>query len=104
MFQFKNHQLKPYLWHIFFTMANTKKGEVFTDQQNIKRVKIERKPSFPKIYILTDDCQNIEDGLYELDFFETPNVLTFQSELNPNIPAINFKQLSEKGKVSIYKS
>mgnify|MGYP003612127615 FL=1 len=79
-------------------MANTKKGEVFTDQNNIKKVKIERKPSFPKIYILTDEFQQIEDGLYELDFFETPNVTNFKSELNPTIPAINFKQLSEKGK------
>jgi hypothetical protein len=82
-------------------MANTKKGEVFTDTNNIKKVKIERKPSFPKIYIMTDDCQNIEDGLYDLDFFETPNVTNFKSELNPNIPAINFKQLSEKGKESL---
>ena len=73
-------------------MANTKKGEVFTDQNNIKKVKIERKPSFPKIYILTDEFQQIEDGLYELDFFETPNVTNFKSELNPTIPAINFKQ------------
>ena len=79
-------------------MANTRKGEVFTDQNNIKKVKIERKPSFPKIYILTDEFQQIEDGLYELDFFETPNVTNFKSELNPTIPAINFKQLSEKGK------
>jgi len=47
-------------------MANTKKGEVFTDQNNIKKVKIERKPSFPKVYILTDECQFVEDGLYEL--------------------------------------
>ena len=78
-------------------MANTKKGEVFTDQNNIKKVKIERKPSFPKIYILTDEFQQIEDGLYELDFFETPSVENFSSELNPTIPAINFKQLSEKG-------
>ena len=84
-------------------MANTKKGEVFTDQNNIKKVKMERKPSFPKIYILTDDCQFVEDGLYELDFFETPSVTNFKSELNPTIPAINFKQLSEKGKVSICK-
>ena len=82
-------------------MANTKKGEVFTDQNNIKKVKIERKPSFPKIYILTDEFQQIEDGLYELDFFETPNVTNFKSELNPTIPAINFKQLSEKGKENI---
>ncbi|HAD79647.1 hypothetical protein [Empedobacter falsenii] len=79
-------------------MANTKKGEVFTDQNNIKKVKIERKPSFPKIYILTDDCQFVEDGLYELVFFETPSVTNFKSELNPTIPAINFKQLSEKGR------
>ena len=84
-------------------MANTKKGEVFTDQNNIKKVKIERKPSFPKIYILTDDCQFVEDGLYEIDIFETPSVTNFKSELNPTIPAINFKQLSEKGKVSICK-
>ena len=82
-------------------MANTKKGEVFTDQNNIKKVKIERKPSFPKIYILTDEFQQIEDGLYELDFFETPNVTNFKSELNPTIPAINFKQLSEKGKENL---
>ncbi|HJD86230.1 hypothetical protein NZD85_03825 [Empedobacter stercoris] len=79
-------------------MANTKKGEVFTDTNNVKKVRIERKPSFPKIYFLTDDCQFIEDGLYELDFFETPNVTEFKSELNPTIPSINFKQLSEKGK------
>ena len=82
-------------------MANTRKGEVFTDQNNIKKVKIERKPSFPKIYILTDEFQQIEDGLYELDFFETPNVTNFKSELNPTIPAINFKQLSEKGKENL---
>ncbi len=82
-------------------MANTKKGEVFTDQNNIKKVKIERKPSFPKIYILTDEFQQIEDGLYELDFFETPNVTNFKSELNPTIPAINFKQLSEKGRENL---
>ena len=82
-------------------MANTKKGDVFTDQNNVKKVKIERKPSFPKIYILTDEFQQIEDGLYELDFFETPNVTNFKSELNPTIPAINFKQLSEKGKENI---
>ena len=82
-------------------MANTKKGEVFTDQNNIKKVKIERKPSFPKIYILTDEFQQIEDGLYELDFFETPSVTNFISELNPTIPAINFKQLSEKGRENL---
>lgn len=51
-------------------MANTKKGEVFTDQYHIKKVKIERKPSFPKIYTLTDDCQFIEDGLYDLFFLK----------------------------------
>lgn len=79
-------------------MANTKKGEVFTDQHQIKKVKIERKPSFPKIYTLSDDCQFIEDGLYDLDFFETPNVHDFKSDLNPTIPVINFKQLSEKGR------
>ena len=79
-------------------MANTKKGEVFTDQNNIKKVKIERKPSFPKIYILTDEFQQIEDGLYELDFFFFLYVTNFKSELNPTIPAINFNQLSEKGK------
>ncbi|SFN54131.1 hypothetical protein SAMN05421738_11478 [Algoriella xinjiangensis] len=78
-------------------MANTRKAEVFTDNNGTKKVKIERKPSFPKIYILTDDCQKTEDGLYELDFFETPSVENFSSELNPTIPAINFKQLSEKG-------
>ena len=74
-------------------MANTKKGEVFTDQNNIKKVKIERKPSFPKIYILTDDCQFVEDGLYELDFFETPSV-----DLELEKPIINYKQLSEIGR------
>lgn len=77
-------------------MANTKKAEVFTVDNN-KKVKIERKPSFPKIYILTDQYQTIEDGLYDLDLFETPNVGDFKSDLNPNIPAINFKQLSKKG-------
>ena len=74
-------------------MANTKKGEVFTDQNNIKKVKIERKPSFPKIYILTDEFQQIEDGLYELDFFETPSV-----DLELEKPIINYKQLSEIGR------
>ena len=82
-------------------MANTKKGDVFTDQNNVKKVKIERKPSFPKIYILTDEFQQIEDGLYDLEFFETPSVSDFKSELNPNIPAINFKQLSENGRENL---
>ncbi len=74
-------------------MANTKKAEVFTDTNGKKKVKIERKPSFPKIYDLTENSLFVEDGLYELDFFETPSV-----DLELEKPIINYKQLSEIGR------
>ena len=79
-------------------MANTRKAEVFTDANGIKKVKIERKPTFYKIYELTQDCLDVADGLYELDFFETPSV-----EMQLDKPIINYKQLSEKGRYEINK-
>lgn len=74
-------------------MANTKKAEVFTDANGNRKVKIERKPTFYKIYDLIKEDWFIDDGLYELDFFETPSV-----ELQLDKPVINYKQLSRIGK------
>ena len=74
-------------------MANTKKAEVFTDANGNRKVKIERKPTFYKIYDLIKEDWFIEDGLYELDFFETPSV-----EIQLEKPVINYKQLSQIGK------
>lgn len=73
-------------------MANTRKAEVFTDAEGNKKVKLERKPTFYKIYDLIKENWFVEDGLYELDFFETPSVTTILEK-----PVINYKQLSEKG-------
>ncbi len=74
-------------------MANTRKAEVFTDNNGNKKVKLERKPTFYKIYDLIEEDWFVEDGLYELDFFETPSV-----NIQLEKPVINYKQLSEKGK------
>ncbi|MBF0597153.1 hypothetical protein [Faecalibacter rhinopitheci] len=73
-------------------MANTRKAEVFTDAKGNKKVKLERKPTFYKIYDLIKEHWFVEDGLYELDFFETPSV-----NIELEKPVINYKQLSEKG-------
>jgi len=77
-------------------MANTRKAEVFIDGNGIKKLKIERKPMFYKIYELTEDSLFVENGLYELDFFETPSV-----NLKLEKPVINYKQLSETGKKNL---
>jgi hypothetical protein len=79
-------------------MANTRKAEVFTDVNGNRKVKIERKPTFYKIYDLIKEDWFVEDGLYELDFFETPSV-TLELEK----PVINYKQLSEKGREELEK-
>lgn len=79
-------------------MANTRKAEVFTDANGIKKVRIERKPTFYKIYDLIKDDWYVENGLYELDYFETPSV-----ELKLEKPVINYKQLSEKGRKELEK-
>lgn len=77
-------------------MANTRKAEVFTDANGNKKVKIERKPTFYKIYDLIQDDWFVENGLYELDFFETPSVT-----LALDKPVINYKQLSKKGRETL---
>lgn len=74
-------------------MANTRKAEVFTDANGDKKVKIERKPTFYKIYDLILEDWFVENGFYELDYFETPSVT-----LKLEKPVINYKQLSEKGR------
>lgn len=79
-----------------FTMANTRKAEVFTDANGNKKVKLERKPTFYKIYDLIKKDWFVEDGLHELDFFETPSV-----EMELEKPVINYKQLSEKGRKAL---
>ncbi|HEY4540491.1 MAG TPA: hypothetical protein VIG94_10870 [Faecalibacter sp.] len=77
-------------------MANTRKAEVYTDMNGNRKVKIERKPTFYKIYDLIETDWDIQDGLYELDFFETPSV-----EIQLEKPVINYKQLSEKGRKAL---
>ena len=79
-------------------MANTRKAEVFTDANGNKKVKLERKPTFYKIYDLIEQDWFVENGLYELDYFETPSV-----ELELEKPVINYKQLSEKGRQELEK-
>ena len=74
-------------------MANTRKAEVFTDANGNKKLKLERKPTFYKIYDLIEEHWFVADGLYDLDFFETPSV-----NITLDKPVINYKQLSEKGK------
>ena len=74
-------------------MANTRKAEVFTDAKGNKKVKLERKPTFYKIYDLIKEHWFVDDGLYELDFFETPSV-----NIELEKPVINYKQLSAKGR------
>lgn len=77
-------------------MANTRKAEVFTDTKGNKKVKLERKPTFYKIYDLIKEHWFVEDGLYELDFFETPSVDTPLEK-----PVVNYKQLSEIGRIAL---
>lgn len=79
-------------------MANTRKAEVFTDSNGNKKVKLERKPTFYKIYDLIQKDWFVENGLYELDFFETPSV-----EMELEKPVINYKQLSKKGRQELEK-